>query len=276
MKNLIVASFASVAVLTGSAAAADMSLKAPPAPVIFSWTGWYAGLNAGGMWSSSSDTLQPTGCFITAALCGGPLSNNPLRTDTGNIRNPAGITGGGQLGYNWQSGPAVFGIETDLNFSSLTARDAVNRPLLAPLVGNIAHTVNEQPDWFGTLRGRLGFTPAPMWLIYATGGLAYGQIGSTSSVAFQNPPGFNNDTYIGALSTTRVGWTVGGGGEWAFGSNWSVKFEYLYVDLGNLSYTNACATPTICVAGLPTPASYQTSLTARENIARFGINYHFK
>lgn len=274
MKNLIVASFAGIAVLTGSAVAADMNLKAPPAPVIFSWTGWYGGGNAGGIWSNSSDTVQPIGCFIAATLCGGALSNNPLRTDTGNLHN-AGFTGGGQFGYNWQSGPAVFGIETDLNFSTLNATDAVNRPLAAPLVGNIAHTVSERPDWFGTLRGRLGFTPAPTWLIYATGGLAYGHIGSSSSVAFVFPPGTTNDTYIGSLSTTRVGWTVGGGAEWAFGSNWSVKAEYLYVNLGNLSYANACVTPTIC-GGFTPPAAYQTSLTAHENIARVGINYHFK
>jgi outer membrane immunogenic protein len=146
---------------------------------------------------------------------------------------------------------------------------------VAPLVGNIVHTVNEDLDWFGTFRGRLGFTPSQMWLIYATGGLAYGHISSNSSVAFQSPPGVNNDIYLGTFSATRVGWTVGGGAEWAFASGWSVKAEYLYVDLGNLSYANACVTPGICVVGLPTPASYQTGLTAHENIVRVGFNYHF-
>jgi outer membrane immunogenic protein len=246
-------------------------LKAPPP--VFSWTGWYVGLNAGGIWSNSSDTVEPTGCFVTAPLCGGALTNNPLRTDTGNLNHKAGFTGGGQFGYNWQSGPAVFGLETDFNFSSLNTSDGVNRALAAPLVGNIVHTVNEKLDWFGTFRGRWGFTQAPTWLIYATGGLAYGHISSSSNIAFVNA-GITNDTYVGSVSTTRVGWTVGGGTEWMFAPGWSAKAEYLFVDLGSVRYTDACITPAIC-GGFTPAATYQTDLRLRDNIFRGGINYHF-
>jgi outer membrane immunogenic protein len=278
MKKAVIASIALVAASTGFASAADLPVKAAPmAPVvapIFGWTGWYIGANIGGIWSDSRDTVSPTGCFVNPTiLCGGPLTNNPLRTDVGtlNSSNSLGITGGGQFGYNWQMGTFLLGFETDINGSGLNATDAVSRPLAAPLVGLFSHTVNEKLDWFGTARARLGVLPAPTWLLYATGGLAYGHVSSNSLINFTA----GGDTYVGSLSDTRVGWTVGGGAEWAFSPNWSAKIEYLYVDLGTVSYADACVTPAVICAGFAQAPSYQTDLKTRENIVRLGINYRF-
>src|SRR5262249_18389081 len=159
-----------------------------------------------------------------------------------NGNDSVGVTGGGQFGYNWQMGTFVLGFETDINGSSLKSSDVVTRPLAPPLAGLFNHAVNEKLDWFGTARGPVGFLVAPQFLLYATGGLAYGHVNSNSLVNFT----LAGDTYAGSLSDTRAGWTVGGGGEWAFSPNWSAKIEYLHIDLGTVSYTDICVTPAIC------------------------------
>jgi outer membrane immunogenic protein len=275
MKKILIASIALVAASTGFASAADLPVKAAPmAPVVapvWGWTGWYIGANIGGIWTDTRDTVSPSGCFLTNVACGGGLANNPLRTDVGHLNgsNSAGVTGGGQFGYNWQMGTFLLGFETDINGTSLNASDSVNRPLVAPLTGNFLHTTNEKLDWFGTVRGRVGVLAAPTWLLYVTGGLAYGDVKSSTAVSFTS----TTDAYIGSFSDTHVGWTVGGGAEWAFSPNWSAKLEYLYIDLGSVSYTNVCVTA-VCGLFVPPPA-YQTDLRLHENIVRFGINYRF-
>jgi len=274
MKNFLVGA-AIAGALVSPSYAADLPVKARPSPMVAApvatWTGFYAGVNAGGIFGASTDTVEPTGCFTnTAILCGGPLSNNPLRTDTGNL-NGSGFTAGGQAGYNWQTGAWVYGVETDFNYSSLNPTDSVSRALAAPLVGTLTHSVNEKLDWFGTLRGRFGYTPAPQWLLYATGGLAYGHINSSSSVMFSA----GTDTYVGSISKVRVGWTAGGGAEYAFSPNWSFKAEYLYMDLGSFNYANTCTSPAVICTGFAQAPSYQTDLKVREHIVRVGLNYRW-
>lgn len=138
-----------------------------------------------------------------------------------------GFLGGIQAGYNYQlSGPFVIGIEADIQYS------------------NIESSVFTL-DYFGTVRARAGFA-VDQFLLFGTGGLAYGR-----------------GTYeIGGLSNdqTNVGWTIGAGAEYAIDLNWSVKAEYLYVDLGSETYTT--------VAG-----PIDVGLTS--NILRAGVNYRF-
>jgi outer membrane immunogenic protein len=160
----------------GAARAADLpSLKtfeAPPPAV--SWSGFYTGLNVGGGWAASG-------------------------------AGKSGILGGGQLGYNYQLGPLfVLGVETDFQGTSFGGGDSGPFGFGPP--GR-----SRGVDWFGTARGRVGFTPLdPHVLIYGTGGFAYGDDGLRM----------------------RDGWTAGGGVEWAFAPRWSVKGEYLYTDFG--------------------------------------------
>ena len=119
---------------------------------------------------------------------------------------------------------------------------------------------SEKLPWFGTVRGRVGFLPAPNWLIYGTGGLAYGEVDTNTTLTVGTLGVSNN------FDTTRLGWTAGGGVEALLSRNWSAKVEYLYVDLGSFSNT-------FTGLGTFTPATLSTHVT--DNIVRAGLNYHF-
>ena len=261
---------ATIAALMGTpAAAADVAPPPPPVPA-YSWAGLYGGGNLGLALNASQDTVEPTGCFLTPVpAC--DMAINPLRTFSNNRSNGA-FTGGGQFGFNWQVNSIVVGLEADINYSGLNQNLAASPALAAPLSGNLAYSVSERPDWFGTVRGRLGFAPLPAVLVYATGGFAYGGVSSSSAAAFPA----TGDTYAGSASSIRPGWTAGAGAEWSISPEWSVKGEYLYVDLGSFSYTDNCLT-NCAVPGYPSSTPlYQTDLSVREHIFRVGLNYHFK
>lgn len=256
----------------GAASAADMAVKARPVIVEpgYNWSGFYIGGNLGGGFADGHYTLSPDGCFLTG-LCGGAITNNPLRTFTVNNSNTFFI-GGAQAGYNWQAGKWVFGLEGDINYNGWNQNSNNIYTLVAPLAGTFTSAVNTKLNWFGTVRGRVGVAVSPALMIFGTGGLAYGQVSSSTLGAFSIGVA---DTYAGTASSTRAGWTVGGGGEWFFAPNWSAKAEYLYVDLGKLNYADGCASPAaFCTGFVPAPA-YATSVQFREHVARVGINYHF-
>jgi outer membrane immunogenic protein len=196
------------------------------------------------------------------------LTNNALRTDSVNL-NGAGFTGGGQAGFNWQRDRWVFGVEGDINYVGINDGSSIARPLTAPLAGTFVHVESDKPSWLATIRGRIGVIATPNFLLYGTGGVAFGGVRSATSVSFTTTP----DVYSGSTDTTRVGWTAGGGGEWMFAPQWSVKAEYLYVDLGTAGYANACISA--ACAGFVNPPTYQTDLRVHEHIARVGVNYHF-
>jgi outer membrane immunogenic protein len=257
----------------GTASAADLPLKAAPMPVaIYNWTGFYIGGNVGGAWNDTRDDVYPTGCFLTSVTCGGGVPLNPLRSDSVRL-NGTGFTAGGQAGYNWQRDKWVFGIEGDINYLGISDGSAINRPVAAPLAGSFIHTETDRMSWFGTFRGRAGITVTPSFLLYGTGGLAFGEVRSASAVSFTTTA----DTYAGTLDDTLVGWTVGAGGEWMIAPKWSIKAEYLYVDLGKTGYNQACTAAGICTSPpqVAPGATYQTDLRVHENIVRVGLNYHF-
>jgi outer membrane immunogenic protein len=258
MKRYVFVSAVLIFLLIGGSA-----LAADRAGATYNWTGFYGGLNAGSVINNSSYKVSPGGTFLTDPAF---IPDNPLRTDTGHFNN-GGFAVGAQLGYNHQIGRFVLGAETDFDYSSLRDTDTVNRPLMAPLAGDILHSVNQKVDFVGTLRGRLGFTPLDRLLVYGTGGLAYGHVVSDSMVMFS----FGGDTYVGSTSTVRLGWTAGGGGEYAITKNLTVKLEYLYVDLGKESYTDKITDPGAFFPGI----AYQTDIETREHMIRFGINYKF-
>ncbi len=266
MKTLLPTAVMSLAAVTG-AVAADLPVytKAPPRAV-FSWTGFYVGANAGVAIDGSAYELDPTGCFLTGCGFDG-VAANPGRTFTGAFRQAA-LTGGAQAGYNLQAGAAwLAGIEADTNYNGIDESFSGRVPLGAPLVGTTPLTQTQRVGAFGTVRARVGFVPSERLLLYATGGLAFGEINAASNVRFL----VTTDQYAGSASVVRAGWTGGGGVEWAFANHWSAKAEYLHVDLGSFSYVDACVTPTP-VCGTPFP-TYATHLTAREDILRLGLNY---
>jgi outer membrane immunogenic protein len=283
MKRTLIAgaAFASLLVAT-SASAADLPVytKAPAVAVVYDWTGYYIGTNVGYSWGRGSTDGNVTGTqnvsvFRTAganlissvntALATLPLSG---RADVN------GFIGGGQLGYNWQRGTWLFGLEGDIQFSNERGSSDVCTVAGCP-VGSTVFTRDYKLDWFGTARGRVGFLPAERILLYATGGLAYGGFSGSSTTLPLD---------IGTWSSTNVGWTVGAGAEAALGSNWSVKFEYLYMDLGHVGGSSATSTVATNAANTPS-AGFNTTTTTNlayvfntkftDNIVRVGLNYKF-
>jgi outer membrane immunogenic protein len=230
----------------------------------YDWTGFYAGLNAGGTLNDSKYTLKPTGTFLAPADALHDPANNPLRTDSGGLDSGA-FTGGGQIGYNYQLGRFVFGIETDFDYNGPDESQYVNRPLAFPLNGSFIHTATQYIDYFGTLRGRLGFTPADQFMIFGTAGLAYADVSSQSNVLFTS----GTDHYLGSSSQVQTGWAAGVGGEYALNKSLTVKVEYLYMNLGSKSYTYGQQIPAF--AGY----TYTTELDTAQNVIRVGINYRF-
>jgi outer membrane immunogenic protein len=249
--------------MVGVAQAADMLLKAPPPPPVYSWTGWYLGVNLGDSWSSSSSTNfsgnGPTDIFFAA-------NEFPTTLST----SPHGFVGGLQTGYNWQLSSAwVVGVETDIQFSRYQG-SAVATP--SP-VGFVPFTtqVTEQSDWFGTLRARLGFLVTPNVLVYGTGGLAYGQADTNfntvaTGFTLTSCPSFFTCA-SGQASDIRTGWAAGGGVEWMLAPHWTLRGEYLYIDLGSQSVTAGTV--------LPSVFAFNASATYHENIARAALNFGF-
>jgi outer membrane immunogenic protein len=266
MKKSILGLVAISALIAGPAMAADlrMPVKAPyaPPPVVTSWTGFYIGVNGGYGWNKdtgSSTCVNPTG---GSAGCD---------FGVGNVARPSGGLFGGQIGYNWQTGPAVFGIETDLQWADISgsgsAPDLCCQPVATPAsTGTFA--ASSKLDWFGTVRGRLGFTIGNNALLYGTGGLIYGHETVSDSLTFPTT-GF---VYPASTSTTRTGATVGAGLEYLFTPAFSAKIEGLWYDMGSLNSTFTCPAGSLtCTPGYTIGGHFNFSGA----IVRGGLNYHF-
>jgi outer membrane immunogenic protein len=154
---------------SGLAIAADMAVKAPPTPPpapVYSWTGFYVGVNAGGAWGFSNFSTDP-GCppaTSNSTFCNQPPSpfapNGPAVAAAGTGRfTPASFIGGGQVGYNWQAGFVVVGVEGDFDYLHLRASSTVSGLFPVPFLGT-SFTVNNaiETTWLATVRGRLGAT----------------------------------------------------------------------------------------------------------------------
>jgi len=209
MKRILSTGIAIAALLglAAQASAADMSRPVMPtkAPAYvapyYNWTGAYIGINGGGGWGTGNG-IDTSGGFV-----------------------------GGTLGYNWQAGQTVFGLETDLAWSGIDG------------TGTIAGVpVTSGTDWFGTVRGRVGYA----WdrvMPFVAGGLAYGNVNATSP--------------FGSVDTTNAGWTLGGGVEFALNGPWTAKVEYLHLDLGTANVVGA------------------SSQDFTADLVRAGLNYRF-
>ena len=181
--------------------------------------------------------------------------------------------GGGQFGYNWQLNPIfVVGFETDIQGQG--ANGATQNCVLPcntrlPATPGLTffpsvfsnNSVSSNLEWFGTVRGRVGYTNGPT-LFYLTGGLAYGEIQRSGSVSGSTVFAFGGapiNSFAGSFneSTMKVGWTVGAGIEAQLIGNWTAKAEYLYVDLGTV--TNTFNDAFFAGVGTPGVAATRTS-----------------
>lgn len=254
--------------LSGATFAADLAVKArvaAPLPGCV-WCGFYVGDNIGYGWGrdhENSTFTAPVPPFSAVDL--------PAVSAAGSPRlNANGITGGAQAGYNWQMGAALFGVEADINAFDLRGSTGGTFAFPSTLPGGpvgpptvfFPATTSVSTDWLFTGRGRLGWA-SDNWLLYGTGGVAVGNVKVSQTIALVAP-----FAETATVSSTQVGWTVGAGFEYMVARNWSVKGEYLYVDLGKASATGVL---TPAFAGL----TYTTTAHVSANIARVGVNYHF-
>jgi outer membrane immunogenic protein len=279
------AGIAFAAMLAGPAMAADLPVQAPvyKAPVVapvYNWTGFYVGVNGGGSWGRSRTDLvlgQPSRSGDVAETAIGSTS-----------RSMNGGLGGLQAGYNFQTGAYVLGLESDIQITSQKGDAQLADTLIIPQVcaapctpppplvttGTLDYA--QRLPWFGTFRGRVGVTPSDRWLVYATGGLAFGEIKSDAS--FTVPPTGSvcaapctpapTGSAAGSFSQTRVGWVVGAGVEAALGGGWTGKLEYLYMDLGDIDNVFASTVPHFS-------GTFLAGSRVTDNIVRVGVNYRF-
>ncbi len=201
--------------------AADIPRKAAPYYVApFSWSGFYIGINGGYGWGASNVT--------SAAPPGGP--------------KPKGWLGGGTIGYNLQTGNWVWGVEGDVDISTIKGSTTAGTGVCA------APGCETRNRWLATGRGRIGYA-FDRFLPYLTGGAAFGDIKMSPNTGLSE-------------TKTKVGWTVGAGLEYAFMGAWSTKIVYLYIALGKAN----------CSA---TACGIDTDVTFKANIVRLGVNYRF-
>ena len=276
LRRIILASAGAMA-LSGAALAAEPA-PAPPPPL---WSGFYVGGNAGGTWSNNNSVATVTGNGASfpgfdplgIASAGLATTSVPLKID--------GFIGGGQWGDNYQfANRWVGGFESDFQgIASGNHRTTLFGQATADVAGvgfstNQNLTASKRLDWLATDRVRLGYLISPTFLAYGTGGVAYGTTRASVAIAQTVSPGFSSGASFGSFDKTLAGWTAGGGVEWLFYPNWSLKVEYLYYDLGHVNFTMS---PLVnFVGGVPvTVGAPSVSTRFNGNIVRAGLNYHF-
>jgi len=242
MNKALLVGFAIAAFAAGvlPAAAADVDTrpvyKAPTiTPSYYNWSGFYVGGHVGGAWADKNWTQTFPGAF------------------TGNASSFSadGFIGGGQIGYNWQTGALVFGIEADASKSGQSGSGAQTVP---------GWTSSTDINWIGTVTGRVGYA----WdrvMVYGKGGFAWADEDHSQSLG---------GVLVSSTNASHTGWTLGLGLEYAITNNWSAKIEYNYIDLGarNVGFANVAPAP-----GARAVDGFDIDQTM--HVVKFGVNYRF-
>ena len=276
MKTVLTSAIALVAMAV-TASAADMPARGPavaPAPYVapvFTWTGFYVGVNAGAAWHGRDNC--PAAYGYDGTIVGS------LRTDfiPACTSDDTSFTGGVQAGFNWQMGAAVFGLEGDVNWVGNDSRHGFNTYSFKPVSTAYNYTLdgNPQSNLLAGIRGRLGWS-FDRALLYMTGGAAFRNSGSNDVIyAYDKSSGVLLATYGGNTDRSNIGWSLGGGLEWAFTNNVSLRVEYLHSQFtrNNGIYTTPQTTS-------PVTDYYKVAFrndSSRDSIdvVRFGVNYRF-
>lgn len=255
------------AAIAGSAFAADLPSRkavvvAPPP--VFTWTGFYIGIDRGWGWNNNTAAYTPAGA---ATL----LETLPLSAGIG----ASGASLGGHIGYNWQFGSLVLGAEADIAAASISGTTRAAAPSLITPAGVNGMMVTRKIDALASLRARLGYafeSPLGPTMLYVTGGAAWEQFSTAAMTSSNAAPGIFGQTASIGASHSRFGYNVGVGGEWAFAPNWSARLEYLYYGFGGAT-SDASAFANCFIAG---GCGYAQS-SGRDSIhmIRSGLNYRF-
>jgi outer membrane immunogenic protein len=257
VRNKFLLAAAGAVTLTGSAFAAEPLPPPPlPPPPVFTWTGFYVGAQVGGAWGSGSGNFTGfdpfTGAFINSSIGG----------------TPSGVIGGGHVGYQAQINQWVLGVEGSVDGSSL--KKDVNAALPNFLGGALLRT-HTTADIQGSIRGKIGIA-WDRFMIYGTGGVAFAGLNTDVDIASGGfvtaggaviPPFFASNS----ISKTRVGWTAGGGAQYALTPNWWVFAEYRFSDFGTIRNG--------AFPNLPNGVIFNGSRRLQENQVQAGLSYKF-
>lgn len=232
MKKIALATTALFVLSAGAASAADLAArpytKAPPPIVsVYNWTGFYIGVSGGGGWGRTDWQYN--------TIPASPSTNHDI----------SGWLAGGQVGYNWQAGSWVFGLEADGHWAD------INGSTLCP---NPAFVCGSKVDTLASFRGRIGYAAGPV-LFYGTGGAGYAHE-KFSAVTPGGPNFFTN--------ADRWGYAAGAGIEWGFAPNWSAKVEYMHYGFDRWT------APVGALSGVAT-----TDLRLNIDTFKVGVNYRF-
>jgi outer membrane immunogenic protein len=273
MKKLLLSTVA-LAALSASAVAADLPSRRAPPPIaytavpVFTWTGFYIGGNAGYAFSTQRNVLTSGQTAVNNATVADGARPGSVQLDQD------GFTGGGQIGYNYQMGSFVLGVEADAAYTDL--RRTVNAVTTGTAFPGVRNNVFRQDLAFlGTVRGRLGYAFDRV-MVYGTGGFAYGDVDYRADFSGPLPAGVAQ--FTGRRTNMETGWAAGGGVEYAlptsfslFGSNAvTFKAEALYYDLGR----RTVAANVIAGSG-GAGTGYNSSFETSGVIARAGLNFKF-
>jgi outer membrane immunogenic protein len=264
------------------AAAADMPVKRiPPAPAAapaFSWTGFYIGGHVGAGWGTKEWTFARTDIeprevergYETVTVDGFTIPRFPFGEGSVN-----GFLAGGQVGFNWQTGPIVLGVEAEASWTNLEGRNTCIGPgSIFTIVGVLSVACKSEVDVLASLTGRVGFSFGQT-MVFAKGGVAYAseEHSIRPALASLSPADvFCADTNCNfkGKDDDRWGWTFGAGVEHAFTPNWSAKVEYQFydfdkekVDFGHLELAKDLRIP------------IRMDIEQHVHVFKFGLNYRF-
>ena len=273
MKKTVLMSAIALGAMAATASAADMPARGPAvaqAPYVaplFTWTGFYVGLNAGAAWHGSDNCPGLYG--YSSGVIGSRVNAFAPACNSDN----AAFTGGVQAGFNWQMGSVVVGLEGDVNWIGNDSRRGFNNYALTSAITGVATyglDGSPQSNILGSIRGRLGWS-FDRAMLYVTGGAAFRNSGSDEVIYAYNSSGATLASYTVNSGRNNVGWSLGGGLEWAFTNNVSLKLEYLHsqFNTGDGVYLTAAS------------GAYANYAFRGDNnrdsidVMRLGINYRF-
>jgi len=271
MKKTVLMSAVALGAMVATASAADMPARASAAPApyvapLFTWTGFYVGVNAGASWHGENH------CPGFYNYNNGVLGSRYTAFAPACNSDNASLTGGFQAGFNWQMGAVVFGLEGDINWVGNDSKRGFANYVGPTGIGTAySYTLdgNTQSNMLGGIRGRLGWS-FDRAMLYVAGGAAFRNSGSDEVIYAYNSSGVQVAAFAPNSSRNNVGWSLGGGLEWAFTNNVSLKLEYLHSQFNggdNLYLTSH--------SGYTSYAFVNNSRQNSIDVARIGINYRF-